>query len=348
MPSPRRVRRLSLTTPHRLPEFPPPPVGTDPELDRVYDSLLARDPRGEAFAAVLRETFDQLYDGQHTGRYSWVQLHKTEKTYMGTIVEINLQRRFNFDDGIKMDYLIEGVDTDCKYSQALGGWMIPPEAYEGCHLCLLVWANEESNRWEAGLIRARDNPGFLGAKNRDGKRPLTALAESQVRWLYDQATLPENLLLHIDQVTRDRIFNPSPQSRARPSGQARINMLFRLVQRRIVNRASVLTVAQQKDSLKRPRDARLPQHLGKEGILVLGHQQDDPLVAAALDLRVPVKGEFISARVFPAEDGGARAAAEIGGRRWRLAESTDPVVAAPRLRDPKDKDDENDDGEDDS
>ncbi len=47
-----------------------------------------------------------LLDGQHTGRYRWDQLHKTEKTHFGTLVEINLQRAFGFDDGMTMDFAI--------------------------------------------------------------------------------------------------------------------------------------------------------------------------------------------------------------------------------------------------
>ena len=69
-----------------------------------------------------------LLDGQHTGRYRWDQLYKTEKTHFGTLVEINLQRAFGFADGQSMDFAIRGIDVDCKYSQSRGDWMIPPEA----------------------------------------------------------------------------------------------------------------------------------------------------------------------------------------------------------------------------
>lgn len=75
----------------------------------------------------LRATYDMLLDGQHTGRYRWDQLYKTEKTHFGTLVEINLQREFGFADGQSMDFVIQGTDVDCKYAQSLGEWMIPPE-----------------------------------------------------------------------------------------------------------------------------------------------------------------------------------------------------------------------------
>ena len=70
-------------------------------------------------ATVLRDTLDQLYDGQRTGRYKWDQLHKTEKTHCGTLVEINMQREFQFADGKKLDYKIANTEVDCKYSQKL-------------------------------------------------------------------------------------------------------------------------------------------------------------------------------------------------------------------------------------
>lgn len=327
------ARRSTRVVPHRLLGFDPPAAGADPELDAVAAAILAADPTGERFADVLRDTYDQLYDGQRTGRFRWEQLRKTEKTYMGTLVEINLHREFGFGDGVEMDYSIAGTDVDCKFSQSLGGWEFPPEAYEGNHLCLVVWANEESKRWEAGLVRVSgDVAGLLGPENRDRKRKLTREGESQIRWLYDAPRLPENLLLHLPDAVREAIFSATPPGRRSPTGQAKINMLFRRVQQRIINRATVLTVAQQDDAMKRARDARLPRHLGREGILVLGHQEDDPLVAAALGLPVPRKGEFVSVRVAPVEQGWKGPAVEIAGTRWRPSRADGPIIPAPSMR----------------
>lgn len=312
-----------------------PSRGEDHELDSVRDVLLAQDPTGVRFAEVLRETYDQLYDGQRTGRYRWEQLRKTEKTHMGTLVEINVHREFDFEDGDRMDYRIADIDVDCKFSQSLGGWEFPPEAYENAHICLVLWASDHESRWEAGLIRVRDSDELLGRPNRDRKRKLHRAGQRHVTILYDRPGLPENLLLHVDDETRERIFNPPGKKRGKPSGQSKINELFRSVRGRMVNRASVLTVAQQKDAMKRPRDARLPQHLGNEGILVLGHQEQDPIVAEALGLSRPPKGSFISVRVVPAERPYAGPMAEIDGSRWRIASDNDPVVAAPFLRLPR-------------
>ena len=69
--------------------------------------------------------------------------------------------------------------------------------------------------------------------------------------------------------------------------------------------------------------------LRPEGILVLGHQDHDPVIAAALGLPAPRKGEFISARVVPARADRGDPAAWIAGQRWALARIGDPVVQAP-------------------
>src|SRR3954470_11345477 len=108
---------------------------TDEELRGVADAIRSLDPSGLRTAQVLRDTLDQLYDGQRTGRYRWDQLFKTEKTHCGTLVEINLHREFKFQNGAKLDYRIAGADVDCKYSQSIGAWMIPPEARG--QVCLL-------------------------------------------------------------------------------------------------------------------------------------------------------------------------------------------------------------------
>lgn len=68
------------------------------------------DPSGARTGYAIREALDQIYDGQRTGRWDYTQLMKTEKTHVGTLVEIWLQREFGFDDGDELDYLIAGVD----------------------------------------------------------------------------------------------------------------------------------------------------------------------------------------------------------------------------------------------
>jgi Restriction endonuclease NaeI len=299
----------------------------DPELEAVAAQLHALDPAGAQVAEVLRDTLDQIYDGQHTGRWSYDQLRKTEKTHVGTLVEINLHRRFGFTDGIVTDYRIAGVEVDCKYSMNYGGWELPPEAMD--HVCLLITASDQRSSWYAGLIRVRES--LLRARsNRDAKRQLSASSHTYIRELWsDNRKLAENLFLGLDADIRNRIFG-AKANRGNQHGQARVNELFRLVQHRIIRRAELATVAQQDDFMKRARgNGGARTALGPEGILVLGHQDNDPNVAGALGLPIPKKGELVSGRVIPARNDRNDAVAIIEGERWALARPDDPVVAAP-------------------
>ncbi len=307
------------TRPKAVPGFGPPAAADDRELHRVHKLILGLDPTGSRFANSLRDAIDQLLDGQRTGRWDWNQLRKTEKTHMGTVIEIKLHHDFNFGDGIDMDYLIAEIEVDCKFSQTMGGWEMPPEAVG--HLCLVVTANDDAALWSAGLIRLTEGLLREGG-NRDRKRRLTPEGESSILWLHQEMPLPPNLLLHLDATTRNNILDHK-------SGQRRINELFRAVPCEIIRRAVVLTVAQQEDSLKRARDARNQKNLGSEGFLVLGHQDDDPRIAKELGLPVPEKGQFVSVRVCPAS-ADATNVATIAGGQWRIARPSDRATPAPK------------------
>jgi hypothetical protein len=117
------------------------------------------DPDGQRFARTLRRTFDQIYDGRNTGRYSWEQLRKTEKTHFGSLIEINLQREFRIElaDGLLLDYQIAGHEVDCKWGQMDGKrdgvWMLPPEVVG--HLCLVVTGSDELALWSVGRACGR-------------------------------------------------------------------------------------------------------------------------------------------------------------------------------------------------
>jgi hypothetical protein len=299
----------------------------DAELERVFDVLLAADPTGTRFASALRRTFDMLLDGQHTGRYRWDQLMKTEKTHAGTVVEINLQREFKFAGGDKLDYRIGGVDVDCKYSQKLGSWMIPPEAVG--RLCLLVWASDQESRWCAGLVRADEALLNTGA-NRDGKRSLNSAGRTAIRWLFSDAPLMPNVLLHLPQHDIDAIFSHN-------AGTKRLDELFRRALKRRIGRAAVATVAQQEDYMRRARaNGGSRTSLGAEGIVVFGQYQNHAELAERLGLPVPQAGEFVSARLAKRADRhGSAPAAEIDGSVWVVAGPEDPVEPAPQLPKPE-------------
>ena len=297
-------------------------VVEDTELEVVHSYLTAMDPAGDRIAKTLRITLDQLYDGQHTGRYRWDQLFKTEKTHCGTLVEINLQREFGFEDGDKLDYSIMGHDVDCKYSQSNGGWMIPNEALG--KLCLVVTADDAKATWSAGVIRARPEWLTKGG-NRDGKVQLSAFGRRNVRWLgFPEMPLPKNLLLHLPQEDLAAIFSSG-------SGQQRVNELFRRVTGVPIWRGVVATVGRQADYMKRIRyDGGARSALRPEGIVIFGHKSAHQMISTRLGLPALASGESLSARIAKAAPGSAWAA-QIDGAWWRLATESDPVVVAPLL-----------------
>jgi Restriction endonuclease NaeI len=157
-PDPRK-RRESAPSPDKDRPFGSSESG-DHELEKVASELSRLEEA--ALAIVFRKTFDQIYDGQRTGRYSFDQLYKTEKTHFGTLIEINLQHQFAFSDGKVLDFEIGGVEVDCKYSKDIGGWMIPEEARG--RLCLLVWASDQEALWSLGIVRAAEEALNLGVK----------------------------------------------------------------------------------------------------------------------------------------------------------------------------------------
>ena len=307
-------------------------TGDDPDLAAVAAELRGLDPDGSRMAAAIRGALDMLLDGQHTGRYRWDQLHKTEKTHAGTLVEIALARALRLADGVTLDYTIAGADVDCKFSHRMGGWMIPPEA-DG-KLMLLVQASDEDGTWSAGLLRAAAG-NLRPAGNRDGKRALSERGRAAVCWLQARAPLQENALIRLPGRDVDAIF-------AQPSGQQRVNELFRRAQRMRVSRTVVATVAMQDDYMKRVRGGGgARDQLRDEGIVIFGDYAGDQVLAAALGLPRPGPGEFVSARLVPRAPGPAGPGAagdrvyarviRLEGADWLLASAADPAAPAPAL-----------------
>jgi hypothetical protein len=328
-----------------------PPLGDRDEASKEVRFLAAwfeqQPDAKERFQWALRDSLDELMDGQRTGRWCYQQLTKTEKTHLGTVVEVNLTKEFELADGADLDWNISGIDLDCKFSKSLGGWEIPMEMYlcpdheersgKADHPALLVWLCDDHNLWGAGIIQVTDsrlgwtkdkNTGLLRRRyNRDNKRTLSVEARDEICWLWGRPdhALPTNTLRHLDDGVRARIFAD------KRSGQKRTNELFSQVRNVIIRRATVLTVAKQDDAPKRARDARI--QLRSQGIAVLGHQGVHPKVAALLGLDVPTKGEWISVRLAPVEVGDSRSKFWHSGRWWAKADSAEPETPAPDIAD---------------
>lgn len=299
---------------------PRPPTEPDTELETLLDELRSLDPTGHRFASILRDVWDQQLDGAHTGRYRWDQLLKTEKSFMETLVRRSVLREFRFSSGESLEFQLDGIEFDCKYSLRAGRWVLPREAVG--KLCMLIWADDSQTRWGAGIVRVHEHylsPGL----NRDGKSSLNQEGRAAVKWLHRDASLPENVLLRLPEEEVTAIF-------ARRSGQARVEELFRRAQRRLISMACVATVAMQANAAKRIRAAR--SQLRAEGLIVLGSNARDQRIAHELGLPVPETREWISARISPQDATYDETPfIELGQRRWTLAEPGDTVSPVPEL-----------------
>ena len=191
----------------------------DPELERVYTSIRRMDALASRAADAIRGAIDDVLRGERTGRYSIEQLSRQEKAHIGTQVEIALVQEFFRAEGEKLDTLVDGIEVDIK--NTIGdNWMIPHEAVG--ELCLLTLINEPARTYSLGLVRAHDD--LLNKPNQDGKRSFSTKGKVTIRWIADRAHLPVSIFLQIPDATREIVWR-------RKSGQARINELFRQVQR---------------------------------------------------------------------------------------------------------------------
>ncbi len=156
----------------------------------------------ERFAWVLRDSLDELIDGQRTNRWCYQQLRKKEKKYLGPSVEIGLTAEFGIPDGTHLNWEVDGYDVGCMFSKDFGDWEIPMEMYlcddhehsgTADHLALLVWMNDDDAQWAAGVVQVRDDllkfkTDDSGRKrreyNRDNKRNLNDDGMTSAHWLW--------------------------------------------------------------------------------------------------------------------------------------------------------------------
>ncbi|MET9447284.1 NaeI family type II restriction endonuclease [Streptomyces cinerochromogenes] len=275
------------------------------------------------FSSVLRQALDEVLDGQRTGRYDVNTLEKTEKTYLGTKVEIVCRAAFDLPFGREMDYRVGDQEVDAKFSLEgirRANWMIPREAMG--HLCLLMAANDRESTFKVGLVRISEDILTRGG-NQDGKRSISTSGRRHIKWLFQKGRLKSNLLLGLDQTIRAALEQV-------PVGQNRVDQLFRHVHGRIIDRNAVVTVAKQLDAPKRVRDSR--QRLAPEGVVILGAQKESPRVATALGLPIPDKGTWIATRLVPAPPvGDGRPQVWIDGTAYVTARPDEARCPAPAI-----------------
>lgn len=258
----------------------PPEPGVDPELDRVTAWFETQGELQELFGVAIRRALDEIIDTARTGRWDLEQCNDQEKAYVGVKIEHVIRGTFDLGQGeqYKMDFDVEGIDVDCKWSKNFGGWQIPNEAVG--HLCLVVWADEPTNEMAVGLIRISEE--ILVGGNRDEKRSIQSPGgRSQIRWLVEPGPgLPPNFLFHLDAEDRDAILS-------QPSGDARARELFVRCEGLIIHRHTIESIGQQTDEGRRFR-GETRANLKAEGFEILnGHWKDQRARAAELGGPVP-------------------------------------------------------------
>lgn len=217
---------------------------------------------------LIRQAIDEVIDAPRTGRSSVAELEKTEKTYIGTKVEILVRNFFHLPKGI-LDLKIDGLDVDVK--NTIGNtWMIPREAVG--KPCILVASNEDDYCCSFGVFIAHPANLTQGV-NQDQKRSVSAAGFSQIHWFLVNEPYPESFWSKVGKNVTHSIMRGE-------NGNERIATLFRLCKRMPIHRDIVQAVAQQKDYMKRLRkNGGARDHLAAEGIAILSGKYDGELLS---------------------------------------------------------------------
>lgn len=240
---------------------------------------------------LFRQAIDEVIDAPRTNRFTLDETEKTEKTYLGTKIEILLRNYLGLGKGKVLDLSVDGVEVDIKNTMG-GNWTIPLESHG--HPALLLRVNERKALCDVGLINVRPeylNPGA----NRDAKRTVSAAGTANIWWLLYRHPYPPNFweVLPVDE--RHAIL-------AAGAGTARIARLFEKVQRTPISRLQVQALAQQHDYMKRiRRNGGARDILAPKGIALLWGQRDRALIEI-LNLGPVTADEFISMRPLSAEE----------------------------------------------
>lgn len=209
---------------------------------------------------LLRQAIDEVIDAPRSKRFTVAELEKTEKTYIGTKVEILLRNHLGVERGQVMDLSIDGMEVDVKNTIKFA-WTIPNEAVG--HKCILISANEETALCSFGLIVIR--PELLNAgRNRDQKTTIKQSELHNAIWMLFDAPYPRNFWQHLSPEDRRAVMTPR-------GGTERLAVLFALYQRRPISRTLVQALAQQHDYMKRLRkNGGARDLLSVKGIALLG------------------------------------------------------------------------------
>jgi hypothetical protein len=237
--------------------------------------LAGRDPF-RLYGKAIRQSIDEVLDGPRTGRWDFLHLEKTEKTYVGTKVEIVARTALGLEPGPNLDLEIEGIDVDIKWAMN-SQWQIPREAVG--QLCLCIGGRDHLRAFEVGLIRCSPEMLNRGA-NQDGKRTLSAAGRKAMHPIVARAPLPTNFVAEMDPEIRVEVM-------AENSIQHRVTKLFKLVPHTPVPHLALQTVAMTTGDPVRRTRADTGRGDPLEGMVVLSSKYANGIVEALGFERMP-------------------------------------------------------------
>lgn len=158
----------------------------DTELDTLFKSLHSTQNFESRYAKVVREAMDYVIDGNKMGRSRLAEAEKAEKTIFGMKIEAYLRHEFGWARGSKLDFYLVEIEFDSKATIGKN-WMIPREAVG--EICLLTRIDEETNLFQAGLLRATADVLTAGS-NQDKKKSVSAAGKNRIQWLISDGKIP--------------------------------------------------------------------------------------------------------------------------------------------------------------
>lgn len=271
-----------------LEAFSVPEVHRDYEVLRFLHGAILHHAGGlirfkQDVPRLIRRAIDEVIDAPRSRRYTINELEKTEKTYIGTKIEILLRNHLELDPGSVLDLNIDGVEVDVKNTIRVT-WTIPNEALG--HPCILIGANESTSLCQFGLIVVRED--LLNAgRNRDQKATIRKEELRLAHWILKDYPYPSNFWQHMDAQIRREVTSPR-------SGNRRVAALFTLHQRQVISRSTIEDLAQQKDYMKRiRRNGGARDSLALRQVAILSGKKHAELIAS-LNLPYCAKDQFVA------------------------------------------------------
>lgn len=254
-----------------------------PIVEAIYEAAGGEEQFEVNVPFILRTAIDEVIDTPRTGRFLLQETEKTEKTYLGTKVEILIRSFLKFKKGAVLDMNIKGAEVDIKNTMG-STWSIPRENVG--RPALLIRSNESTSLCDVGVAVLHDsylNPG----QNQDAKRSISAASAVHVWWLLRDHPYPVNFWALLTEADRKSLV-------AARGGTRRIAALFEMVQRRPISRLQVQGLAQQHDYMKRlRRNGGARDILARKGVAILSGVYDQEAIKQ-LDLGLVTREEFIS------------------------------------------------------